>query len=762
MKSSISVRELAEFVHRSGDINHRLDERLDLHEGLLAQHSYQARVKSNNDNYQTEKVLRGEFTGHGVRLKISGRADGVVLEPGPLVEEIKASRIPAAEVHVRMGSVHMAQARIYAAMLLESEDFTKCSVQLTYVHPDSLQTETIAEEWMRDELQHFLNSTVDAYTEFLSRSLQRVQSRNQIAKEQPFPFTDVGAEQLRVARRAYVSMRDEDNLMLEAPTGTGKTMATLYPSVKAMGQELIDRVYFATARTTGQRIAIESMRTLQAHNEPLTTISITAKERICFTPGATCAPEHCEYAKGHYDRLPQARKDLLARRTIGRKDVELVARVHRVCPYELSLDATAWVDVAIGDYNYIFDPMISLRSLQSKHFRKVTLLVDEAHRLGERVADMLSVRLEETLLEQTIGARANSKIEGIARGLLLQLNTLANEFLGNQEEAVVDSVPEELWSLATEMQEALLEVNLESTDDVLFRCLNTVSRLVAAKERFDDKSYAWFVSSESDSVVLRLRCVAPGSWIRKVIQEYKSSIRFSGTLSPPEVYTEHHGLDGPFERARIDPDPKRYGVVVVPDISTYWRDRQATAQAVVDVAETARESTSANWLVTFPSFEYLDLVYSLVEERESVRRQQPVMDLAERAAFIDWVNSGSKRAAFVSTGGVFAESVDFASESLAGVIVVGPAIPPKNLERELVRDGSDLGYELAYRQPALTRVVQAAGRVVRHGADRGAILLIDPRFTHREVKRYFPQHWLPKIVKSRELRQALAEFWRVN
>ncbi len=759
MKSSISVRELAEFVHRTGDINHRLDERLDLHEGLIAQQSYQAKVRSSNSNYETEKALRGEYTAHGVRLKISGRADGVVVEPQLLVEEIKASRLPASEVHARMGSMHLAQARIYAAMLLETQDATQCCVQLTYVHPDSMQAESISEEFTREELQEFLSCTVEIYTEFLSCSLKRVQARNEIAKDQPFPFSNVGAEQMRIARRAYVSIRDGDNLMMEAPTGTGKTMATLYPAVKAMSQERIDRVYFATARTTGQRIAIETMRTLHADNEPLTTISITAKDRICFTPGATCAPEHCEFAKGYYDRVPQARKDLLARRTIDRQDVELVARAHRVCPYELSLDVAAWVDVAIGDYNYVFDPMISLRNLQSKLFRHIALLVDESHRLGERVADMLSVRLEQTLLEETIGANASPNVERLAQGLLRQLSALAHDNLDNDEEAVVEAVPDELWSLANAMQEALLEINLESTGDVLFRCLNTVSRLVAAKDRYDSKSYVWFIGRETESTVLQLRCLAPGPWIRKVVDEYQGSVRFSGTLSPPDVYVEHHGLEGPFERAQMAPDPKRFGVMLIPDISTYWRDRKRTSQAILDVVHIARESATANWLVAFPSFEYLEMVFQLTKSSDQFRRQQQEMSILERTEFIEWLNEGRQRVAFVTTGGVFAESVDFDSESLAGVIVVGPAIPPSSLERELIRDKSDLGYELAYRRPALTRVVQAAGRVVRHSADRGAILLVDPRFTHREVQCYFPQHWLPKIVRSQDLRGALTEFW---
>lgn len=759
MKSSVSVTELAEFVHRKGDINHTLDARVDPIEGLVAQQAYQSKFISSNPNYEVEKNCRTEYSSHGVRLKVSGRIDGVMMRHVPLVEEIKTSRLPPDRIFGRLGSVHQAQAKLYAAIFCKSKEIDRCEIRLTYVNPDSQRNHSISEILSAADLWEFFESTCDAYLEFLSHVISRADARNRVAMDQEFPFDRVSDNQLRVARRAYKSVRDREDMMLEAPTGTGKTVATLYPSVKAMGKDVIDRVVFATARTTGKRTAIDTMHALQKQNENLTTVALIAKERICFTPGATCAPEHCKYAEGHYDRVAQARRDLLARKTIDQSDSELVARAHKVCPYELAMDTAEWADVVVGDYSYVFDPLITRNRLQSRHFRRVSLLVDEAHRLGERVVDMLSADLREKNLIEVVEARASINLENLVRRLIDILNAIALKWLASKAEAVVSEVPDELWTTASDLQGELLDMDLDTTGSALFECLNSMTRVLNARDRSSVEDYCWIVSKESELTTLSLRCLSPGTWIRSVVKEFHSSIRFSGTLSPPEVFAESHGLNGVFQRSQVEPDTKRYGVMLVPDISTYWKDRPNSVESLVKVVQSARQSHPSNWLVAFPSFEYLEMVYHRIGDDASIRNQEFDMSNEDRTDFISWLSTGSRRAGLVTMGGVFTESVDFDGDALAGVIVVGPATPPSSLEREMVRASSELGYELAYRQPGLTRVVQAAGRVVRHSNDRGAIVLIDPRFTHREFQSYFPHHWLPRIVRSDDLDTELQRFW---
>lgn len=761
MKLSIGVSELATFVHRRGDINYRFDESTQMHEGIRAQQQYQEQQLKELQHYSREHHLSRQFVHEELQLNVSGRADGVLLNPTILVEEVKTTRKPFDELFQSRGTEHVAQARLYAAMLLTEEtEVRDCEVKVTYVHPDTLSTKPFTETVDRDELNRFFIGTCTHFASFVLEVMQRIERRNTLATTQEIPFTTVAEEQRNLARRVYMSIRDREDLMFEAPTGTGKTIATLYPVMKAMGSSLLDRVIYTTARTTGQRVVHDTMKALSASNEHIRSIVITAKDRICFTPGATCAPENCEFAQGHFDRVQEARKDLLVHSTIDQKLVELVARSHRVCPFELSLDTAEWCDVVVGDYNYVFDPFVALQRLHSRLFKRVGVLVDEAHRLGSRVADMLSAELNLELLKSVDSECPLQNIRSITKKLIRWFEDTASSSLSSEEEFEISVVDEKFWQIIEAFIVACEDVDMESINESVFRCWSAVLRMHDARTRYDSESYICLMRREEEDLTLVLRCIAPGSWIRATLKEYSGSVRFSGTLSPAKVFEESHGVSGPFVRAQSKPDSYRFGVMLVPDISTYWNDRERSIDEIVKVIEDVRSSATGNWLVAFPSFEYLERVFDAVQsEDDDILKQQASMSVEERAEFIEWMNEPNARIGLTVMGGVFTESVDFEPSALAGVVVVGPSIPPSSLELDKLRDSTELGFELAYRQPAMTRVVQAAGRVVRHATDRGVIILLDPRFTRIEYQQYFPMHWQAQIVRIGQIRHALDQFW---
>ena len=761
MKVSIGVSELATFVHRKGDINYRFEESTQMHEGIKAQQQYQEQQLKEFPHYSREHRLSQQFSYEELQLNVSGRADGVRRAPTTLIEEIKTTRKSVDDLFHSRGSEHLAQARLYAAMFLTEEtEVPDCEIKVTYVHPDTLSNKSFTEIVDRSKLQRFFTETCTQYASFVLVVLQRIERRDTLASTQEIPFTTVTEDQRNLARRVYMSIRDREDLMFEAPTGTGKTIATLYPAVKAMGSQLIDRVIYSTARTTGQRVVHETMKALSVSNEHVRSIVITAKDRICFTPGATCAPENCEFAKGHFDRVQAARQDLLAHPTIDQKLVELVARSHKVCPFELSLDAAEWCDIVVGDYNYVFDPFVALQRLHSRLFKQVSVLVDEAHRLGSRVSDMLSSELSLDLLKTVYAECPLQDIRAITQNLIRWLEATANNSLSNDEEFEIAVLDEKFWQLIEAFVVACEDIDMESTDESVFRCWSTILRLHDARNRYDSESYICLMRREEDDLTLVLRCIAPGSWIQGVLREYSGSVRFSGTLSPPQVFEESHGVSGPFVRTQNERDSQRFGVMLVPDISTYWNDRERSISEIVEVIEDIRASTGENWLVAFPSFEYLNRVFGAMNNlSDLVRKQEGHMTVEERANFIEWMNEPKARIGLTAMGGVFTESVDFKAGALAGVVVIGPSIPPTSLELERLRASSELGFELAYRQPAMNRVVQAAGRVVRNVSDRGVIILIDPRFTRSEYQQYFPRHWVPQIVKSSQVNLALTQFW---
>lgn len=761
MKVSIGVAELATFVHRRGDINYRFEESTQMLEGIKAQQRYQEQQLKSFEDYRREHRLSQPFDYEGLQLTVSGRADGIINRPIALVEEVKTTRKSVDNVFQSRGIEHVAQARLYAAMLVTDEpEIHDCEVKVTYIHPDSMSSKSFMETLNRNELQQFFVETCTHFATFIKSVLQRIEQRNALAVRQDMPFTTVAEEQMNLARRVYMSIRDHEDLMFEAPTGTGKTITTLFPAVKAMGSEHTDRVIYTTARTTGQRIVHETMKSLSERNEHLRSIVITAKDLICFTPGATCAPEYCDFAKGHFDRVQAARDDLLAHPAIDQKLVELVARSHKVCPFALSLDAAEWCDVVVGDYNYVFDPFVALQKLHTRFFKHVTVLVDEAHRLGSRVTEMLSAELRLESLIRVIAECPLQDIRAVSQQLVRWIEDTATNSSSSDEEFEIPIIEEKFWQLLDAFLVVCEEVDMESTHKSLFQCWSDILRFNDAKDRYETESYICLMRREDEDLVIVLRCIAPGSWIRGVLREYSGSVRFSGTLSPPKVFEESHGVSGPFVKTQNEPDSHRFGVMLIPDISTYWNDRERSIAEIVDVIEDVRASTDENWLVAFPSFEYLDRVYSAINNlTDHVLRQEAHMTVDERAEFIEWLNEPKARVGLTVMGGVFTESVDFDPRALAGVIVIGPSIPPTSLELEKVRASSELGFELAYRQPAMNRVVQAAGRVVRNVTDRGVIVLVDPRFTRSEYQQYFPRHWDPQIVKSSQVRVALSQFW---
>ena len=761
MKLSIGVAELATFVHRKGDINYRFEESTQMLEGIKAQQRYQEQQLKNCAGYRREHRLSLSFDYEGMQLTISGRADGILYRENAVVEEIKTTRKSVDELFQSRGFEHVAQARLYAAMFMTDEpEIQDCEVKVTYIHPDSMSSKSFSETLTRNEILQFFNETCTHFATFIRSVLQRIKQRNASAVRQDMPFETVEDAQINLARRVYMSIRDHEDLMFEAPTGTGKTITTLFPAVKAMGSEHTDRVIYTTARTTGQRIVHETMKVLSDNNEHLRSIVITAKDRICFTPGATCAPEHCEFAKGHFDRVQAARDDLLAHPAIDQKLVELVARSHKVCPFELSLDTATWCDVVIGDYNYVFDPFVALQRLHTRFSKRVTVLVDEAHRLGSRVSEMLSAELSLELLKRVISECPLQDVRAVAQQLVVWIENMTTNSSSSDEEFEIPVIEEEFWQLLDSLLVVCEEVDMESTHESLFQCWSAALRFNDAKERYDTASYICLMRREDEDLVLVLRCIAPGSWIRGVLREYSGSVRFSGTLSPSKVFEESHGVSGPFVRTQKEPDSHRFGVMIVPDISTYWNDRERSIAEIVKVIEDVRASTDENWLVAFPSFEYLDRVFTALHNlSDHVRKQDAQITVEERAEFIEWMNEPKARVGLTVMGGVFTESVDFDPRALAGVIVIGPSIPPKSLDLEKLRALSDVGFELAYRQPAMNRVVQAAGRVVRNVTDRGVIVLIDPRFTRSEYQQYFPRHWDPQIVKTNQIRTALDHFW---
>ena len=756
----VSVTELAEFVHRRGDLHHQHPSATLAEEGIARQKSFQ---KDRGETYRREHRVNATFG----ELEVSGRIDG--WEPDTrVVEEVKTTRADPNELHAHLGDVHQAQLRLYGAMLVMAEDdLADVHLRLIYLHPVN-PGETVFEEAAgRDDLIGYFEATCAIYAAWIAGVRARVDERNRELAGLAFPYGEFRADQRRIAKVLYRAFRDSADWLVEAPTGSGKTMAGLFAALKAFGAGELDRLVFLTSRTTGQRAMedalVDTVNVLET-DSALTAVTVTAKDRICFGTASPCDPTSCEYARGYYERMPAARRALLARRLIRRAEVEAVAREHVVCPFELSLDAMAWADIVVCDYNYVFDPIVSLARLENRVFARVALIVDEAHQLGDRVRDMLGSRLtrravKAALAESGLPGPLAKAFRSVDRALAAISRDASDAEREVDEPVALKRAVERLLAAALEAS-----VDTERFPETSAACFEAFQFAHLTENAADGFHYVAIGSGRDLEV--ELICTMPGDHIHECMARFHGSARVSGSLTPASVFQEIHGaseVDNVVISQGCFP-PEHFGVFLVTDISTFYRDRERTLPRVANLIQGICTQTTGNYLVALPSFEYAEAVASAVSGIDS-RCQHAGMAVEEREDFIRWISEKQTgRVGIVVMGGVFGESVDFRDGALDGVIVVGAGLPPRSLKRDLIANdaaaaGLRDGDEIAYRQPAMTRVVQAAGRVVRSASDRGVAVLVDPRFSNAAYGAFLPSRWQMRHVASHLAAAEIGQFW---
>ena len=756
----VAVKELAEFVHRRGDIHGSAASATLAQEGIARQKEWQAQ---RGDGYRREHRVAARFGS----LEVSGRIDGWDAAAG-VVEEIKTTRADARQLHAQAGDVNLAQLRLYAGLLaLADETLESLTLRLVYLHPRRAIETVFEEAWSSTDMIVFFETTCGIYAAWLDALALRLDARDRAFAEMPFPYGGFRVDQRRLAKQVYRAFRDGEHCLVEAPTGSGKTMACLFPALKAMGAGEIQRLVFLTSRSTGQRAAEEAFRDAAADVGAATAVTITAKERICFNPGGGCGAD-CEYARGYYERLPAARRELLAVGLATREQVENVAASHRVCPFELSLDVAEWADVVVCDYNYVFDPVVRLRRLDNAVFHRVALVVDEAHQLGERVRDMLSAELPRRAVR---AALSDSGLPSVAASRFRSVDR-ALAALGRDADSEGEREIERPAALCRAVDRLLETMQTEGIELEPFLAAAEAHwlllRFQKATERAQEDGVHYLLGGRGREVRVQLICTNPSDHIRATMAPFQGSVRQSGTLSPAWMFQRLHGFGDDAKAFSFDGDGAELGVFIVPGLSTYYRDRERTLPLLAAVVRSVAAASPGTCLVALPSFEYVELLACASGGADS-RRQTPRMDLAEREDFIRWMNeAGARRLGFVVMGGIFAESVDFDGRAVRSIVVVGPGLAPRSLQRDLVAKDSvaagiaEDGDEVAYRQPAMTRVLQAVGRIARGANQAGVAVLVDPRFASAAYGRFFPSRWQPRRVGVGRVAETVARFWQQN
>ena len=745
----LPVRELAAFCHRRGDIDYRFTPSPSAQEGIAGHQRLQAKR-----GYQAEYPLETVVPGDDFDIRLAGRADGYDPD-GPLLEEIKTCRVERAAIPGAVEALHWAQLMLYGGLLCRSGDIEAVTLRLTYYRVDS------GEEWPREErvsraeLLEFLDASLAQMSAWLSIQHRWLQRRDASLVGLEFPYGVFREGQREMAEIVYKCIASAGQALLEAPTGTGKTAAVLFPALKAMATGRHERVAFVTARTVGRRVAEDTLRDLESAGMALRRLSLSAKDSICFSPGKACVAADCPYAEGYYDRLPAALHSAMERPSLDRPAIESIAREHTVCPYQLAMDLIPWVDLVIGDIHYVYSFNASLASRYGEEGLRWTLLLDEAHNLPSRARDMYSAGLEKRALmaarRETSGAVKKALDACNRLFLALDKEDWQDDDFDSREsppealplalQRVVGAVGEQLAADATWLQRrpAML--------DFYFDCLQLQRVLEAWGE---DYRFEMTRSARAQNLALKLRCLDASRLLAQKQRVPMAVAAFSATVSPPRWMLEELGFaDSAVFRSLPSPfSPDQLRVELNTRLDTRYRGRQASLPGVAAAVVDWLDAHPGNCIVYFSAYAYMREVLALAEP--SIRGREILVQERDwredrRGALLETLESRRDVAAFCILGGVFGEGVDLPGDALNSVVVVGAGLPQFNREREVLRNyyqrRRGQGFEYAYLYPGMQRVSQAIGRVIRRETDAGAALLIDPRYAEPAYRALLPPWW---------------------
>ena len=748
MSYRVAVRALCEFTAKQGDLDLRFTPSPTALEGIAGHATVTAR---RGEGYEREVTLEGSYRD----LCVRGRADGYDPTKNQL-EEIKTYRGDLSRQPVNHRHLHWAQAKVYGWLVCQTRSLQSLNVALVYFDVVSQKETQLVETYSAEELRAFFETQCERFIAWAEQELAHRAERDQGLRSLTFPYGEFRSGQRQLAEAVYKAACTGTHLLAQAPTGIGKTLATLFPQLKAVPGQQLDKLFFLTAKTSGRQLALNALASLADPTTPLRILELIARDKACEHPDKACHGESCPLARGFYDRLPAARAEAIARPFLDQATLREVALAHQVCPYYLSQEMARWADVIVGDYNYYFDLSAMLYSLTLVNQWRIGVLVDEAHNLLERARSMYSAELDMRSfkgLRKTLPATLKKPVERVLRcwGDVHRLQTLSyqvqpelpHKLLGALQQAV-SAITEHLADNPAGLDSMLQSVYF----DAMHFC--RLAELYGEHSLLDCTLLPTRDRSGTRASVLCLRNVLPAPFLAPRIREARSCVLFSATLSPQRFYADTLGL--PTSHVWIDvASPFRaeqLHVRLARHISTRYRDRYASLQAIVDLLAEQYRERPGNYLAFFSSFEYMQQVTTLLGAQHPQLpywEQTRSMHEQARNAFLARFTDESCGIGFAVLGGAFSEGIDLPGKRLIGAFVATLGLPQVNPVNEQMKTRMDqlfgTGYDYTYLYPGLQKVVQAAGRVIRTPEDAGIVHLIDDRFARSDVRRLLPLWW---------------------
>lgn len=788
----ISVRSLVEFIYRQGDITSSGSGTRDTEAMQLGSKIHRKIQKSMGLGYEAEvslfalQKIKSKEHGESFFLKIEGRADGILREGDRvLIDEIKGVYLDVNELEEPV-YVHKAQAMCYAYMVAEKEDLPEIGVQVTYCHMETEQIVRFEDTYNRDAIVAWFDELMRQYEKWAVYEYDWKKKRDVSIRNLAFPFT-YREGQKELAAVTYRTIEDKKKLFIEAPTGVGKTITTVFPAVKAMGEGLSDRLFYLTAKTITRTVAEDCFALLGEQELNFKPLTITAKEKLCVLEKISCNPGDCERAEGHYDRVNEAVYDMLVNEEKMTREIILAyAEKHQVCPFEMGLDAALFADAIICDYNYVFDPNVYLRRFFSSEKKgDMVLLVDEAHNLVERGREMYSARLVKEdflavkrIVKATLRHEKRPEVQYLLRKFEKSLEAVNRCMLNWKHECDEFEVIDEVGMLEFQLLRVAGDYELFAREypvlperETLLGLYFDVRHFLAILENMDDRYRIYLDYDAERNFRIKLQCMDPSHCLGEVMERVRSTIFFSATLLPIRYYKEQ--LGGSEEDAAVYARssflPEQRKILIARDAtSKYTRRGPAEYQKIADYIDAFVSAREGNYLVFFPSYAFMEQVVARLKEQKGRRLlvQSSDMREREREEFLEAFEEETADSVVgcCVMGGIFSEGIDLREDRLIGAVIVGTGLPMVCNERELFKNyfermkGS--GFDYAYLYPGVNKVFQAGGRVIRTAEDKGAVLLLDERFLQRQYRELFPREWEEyQVVNVREMKEALQQFW---
>lgn len=760
----ISVHQLVDFLLRTGDIDNRVFNRSSMNEGTLIHSIYQSKQ---GKNYLSEYYLEDTFVVDETILKLNGRADGIIKKSDSefVIDEIKSTVIDLEEFRNSNLSWHLGQAKCYAYMFAKEQHLSTIGVKLTYIKQGNIK-EKLYDEYLFtfEDLEKDIYFLVNEYLTFYNIIFRLQEERNESIAHLPFPYLTYRKGQRELAKYCYSIAKNGGRLFVEAPTGIGKTVSTLYPFIKALKDDEKSKIFYLTAKTSGKNSAYETMQALKKSGLKALDVLITAKDKICFCKDKACNPDECPYAKAYYNKIKTVIKEaIMSYSSFDRDTIEAIAKTFHVCPFELQLDLSLFCDVIICDYNYVFDPISYLKRFYDEDSSHYLVLVDEAHNLVDRGRKMYSARICRHSFEEARKSMRHIPNKTI-KNQISKIRKIFDSFLelpdGQNE---VGDFETSLYRTFDNFLSAYNEVNKNNNSDItkeLTEFYLDVNRFMKINDYVGD-NYLIYINKDED-ITLNLLCLDASEYLGNKLKSVKGSVLFSATFSPIDYYIKVLGGD-PENDPQLclsSPFPKEnLKLCIVPNISIKYKNREQSYESVAKYINVFVNQKIGNYFIYLPSYEYLNKLLPLLSlgENVDIHIQNKEMSEQEREEFLlNFEHSPNKtHIGFAIIGGAFSEGIDLVDDRLSGVLIVGIGLPKINYESNQIsrwyQDNGLNGYDYAYLYPGMNKVMQAIGRLIRSESDKGTVLLIDERYLTMEYQNlYQKQYTQYEVVFSPE------------